>query len=148
MGGWYRCFLSLWYGSMHFLGKRKQWSWPLPCSVSHNHWTLTLCMSWWKSILSSYVMHSISLCCHRSEQRKSDSQTNKFAVYRLHPHSLSVTSSPKPQKPSTLHYGCFILSFTLHVLFSHTPLQHFHSSLDSFSLDSRPPHALTVQLFN
>lgn len=45
--------------------------------------------------------------------------------YRLHPHPLSVTSSPKPQKPSTLHYSCFILSFTLHVLFSHTLSQTF-----------------------
>lgn len=45
-------------------------------------------------------------------------------------HCLLVTSSPKPQTPSAIHYGCFILCFTLHVLLSHpaTPPhpQHFH----------------------
>lgn len=74
------CVTSIWNAC-----KREQWSWPLPCIVLDHRWTLTLCMFWWESILSSYVMHSFSLCCHRSEQRKSDSQTNKFAVLKTTP---------------------------------------------------------------
>lgn len=141
LGDWCRCSVS--YVSDC---KREQWSWAFPCIVLDNCWTLTLCMSWWKSILSSYIMHSFSLCCHRSEQRKSDSQTNKFAVLKSTP-----TFTPHDNLKNLQQYTMAVSSYPLLCMFSShmlPPPTFPLPSPDSLSLDSRPPHALTVQLFN
>lgn len=86
-------------------------------------------------------MHSFSLCCHRSEQRKSDSQTNKFAVLKTTP-----TFTPHDNLKNLQQYTMAVSSCPLLCMFSShmlppPPPQHFHS-LAQTALALTPGHPM------